>query len=347
MNRWNLISHRQASRLFHRLATGYRAGLDLRTLWQRESETPMPVHSRRAKQVLQGVAEGHTLSEAMSQAGGYFSPLTISVVRAGEASGRLEQSFAKLAKYHEDWHRFFSSVLTQLAWPLFELSSAIIIIGVLILFMGWAMAGSQNAPIDWFGFGWSTQTYFTAYVAAVLLGLSSIAAIYVANQFGVFGNWPTRVLLVLPVIGGILKHTALARFSWSLGAALGAGMEVTESMKLAFAAGRYAPADSAEPQVLADLVEGKSIFESLKRTGRFPADMMDLVGNGEISGELPESLERLSVDYQERVESGLKVLSTLCFVACFLLVAIIMIIAIIFLFTKLVLGPYRDFGLNV
>ena len=59
MSTWNEISHRQASHLFRRLATGYRAGLDLRSLWERESKSVRPSLARRARQVLQGIAGGN------------------------------------------------------------------------------------------------------------------------------------------------------------------------------------------------------------------------------------------------------------------------------------------------
>ena len=344
MSFWNEVSHRHAAQLFQRLATGYRAGLDLRTLWDREAQAPRPVLAHRARQVVQGLASGDTLAESMEHTAGFFSALTIAVVRAGEVSGRLEQSFAKLAKYHEDWRRFYSSVLHRLAWPLFELAFSLFVIGALILLMGWALSSSNHPPIDWLGFGWSTQTYFRAYLAAIVGGVGLVVGFIVALKAGVFGDWPLLLLLRLPVIGGVLRHTALARLTWALGAALGAGMDVQESVRLAFRAGAYPPANRKLEQILADLARGEPIHESFQRAGCFPEEFQQLVSTGEISGELPETLERLSGYYQERVDAGMQLLATICFVACFLFVAILITATIIYLFNTLVLNVYREFA---
>ncbi len=345
MSVWNEISHGHAASLFQRLATGYRAGLDLRSLWERESKGFRPALAHRARQVVQGLADGDTLAEALERTHGYFPPLTVAVVRAGEASGRLDQSFAKLSKYHGDWRRFYSSILYRLSWPLFELGFSILVIGGLILLMGWALSSSNHPPIDWLGFGWSTQTYFRAYVAFVLFVVGGTVGFVLAARAGAFGDWPIRFLLHLPVIGGVLKHTALARLSWALGASLGAGIDVRESVGMAFRAGNYPPANRQLDPILADLARGEPIYESFQRAGCFPDEMQQLISTGEIAGELPETLDRLSTYYQEKVDAGMQLLATICFVVCFLFVAVLIIAAIFYLFNTLVLNVYREFGM--
>lgn len=336
------MSNSAGAQLFDRLATGYHAGLDLRTLWQREANSVRPGLARSAKIVLEKIGSGATLAEAMSSTGGYFSPLTIAVVKAGEASGRLEQSFRRLAKHFENWARFRKDILVSMAWPLFELGFSILVIGALILLMGWALSSVNPKGMDWFGWGWGTADYFRAYVAVITLGASFIGLIWLGIRMEWFGTLPVRLASMVPVLGGIMKNLSLARLSWALGAGLGAGMNVVESLKIGLQASQNSRLIELEPQIAEQIVDNRTIYESLAKTGRFPDEFLTSVSNGEIAGELPETLERMSELYQHRVETGLNLLRTITFICALLFVGVVLGGAIIFLFNKLVLGTYRD-----
>lgn len=339
------ISSRTGSQLFDRLATGYHAGLDLRALWQREANSARGPLSHSAKIVLDEIAKGSTLAEAMSGTRGYFPPLTIAVIKAGEASGRLEQSFRRLSKHYEAWHNFRRDTLVSLAWPLFELGFAILVIGGLILLMGWALSGAGRDGVDWFGWGWGTWDYFRAYVAAICSVLTFIGFLWIGNRLDWFGSWPIRLASFVPIVGGILKNLSLARLSWALSSALGAGMNVAESLRIGIQASQNTRYIELEPGITQEIIGNKTIYETLANTGRFPDEFLTFVSNGEVSGELPETLDRASGMYQKRVETGLNLLKTATFIGTLLIVGLILGAAIIFLFNKVVLGAYREYGL--
>lgn len=338
------ISSRAGAQLFDRMATGYHAGLDLRSLWQRESQSSRPSVARSSKIVLDEIGNGSTLAEAMAKTNGYFTPLTIAVVKAGETSGRLEQSFRKLAEHFDAWHRFRKDMLLSLSWPLFQLGFSILVVGALILLMGWALSGSGMDGIDWFGWGWGTADYFRAYVSCILLGLIGAGFFWAGLKLNWFGPWPIRIAQYIPIVGGILKNLSLARLSWALSAALGAGMNVIESLKIGFQASQDARLLSIEPQVEREIVNNQSIYETLAQTKQFPEEFLTLVSNGEVSGQLPESLERASGMYQKRVEDGFVLLRTATFVATLLFVGVVIGGTVIFLFNKVILGAYREAG---
>ena len=340
----NKISNRAGSQLFDRLATGYHAGLDLKTLLERETHSINPMLARNVRTVLEQVGSGTTLSEAMTRTNGYFAPLTIAVVKAGESSGRLEQSFRRLSAHFETWHRFRRDALASIAWPMFELCFAILIIGGLILLMGWAMSSVNPKGVDWFGWGWGTTEYFRLYVFLVFSGLAGIGLTYAGSQLGWFGTLPANIARYVPLIGGIMRNLSMARLSWALGAALGAGMNVIESVRISLDASQDSRLIELEPQITQNLVGNKTIYETLALTKRFPDEFLTFVSNGEVSGELPETLERLSTTYQGRVEAGLNLLKVATFIATFLIVAVLIGGAIIFMFTKMYLGALQEFN---
>ena len=131
------ISQGQLAKLFRRLATGYRAGIDIRSLYKRETETGSPSYRVNSKRILSGVSQGSSLANAMQDQGNYFPKLAIAVVHAGERGGRLEDSFAKLSEHYENLVKFRNNFLMRIAWPAFELFAAISIVSLMIFITGW------------------------------------------------------------------------------------------------------------------------------------------------------------------------------------------------------------------
>jgi type IV pilus assembly protein PilC len=337
------ISNRLGAQLFNRLATGYHAGLDLKSLWAQEAKSLHPGLARASRMVSEQLSGGSTLAEAMNRTQGFFSPLMVAVIKAGEVSGRLEQSFRRLAQHCEAWHRFRVETLRSLAWPLFELGFSIFLVGLLILIMGWAMSSVNPKGIDFFGWGWGTWDYFRAYSTLVCLGAIGIGLLIAGLQFQWFGSLPSRILRYVPLIGGILRNLSLARLSWAMGAGLGAGMNVIESLKIGVEASQDARLADVESQIRQSITENRSIYETLAKTERFPNEFLTLVSNGELAGELPEALERVSALYQSRVETGVTLLKIATFFATFLFVVVVVGGAVLFMYTQLYMGIIREF----
>ena len=109
------ISQNQLSKLFQRLATSYRAGIDLRTSIQRETQSGSPAHQQKMKRVAKALDGGGSLAKAMASTNGYFPELVVSVVKAGEAGGRLDDSFTRLGKHYKDLVAFRNSFLRAIA----------------------------------------------------------------------------------------------------------------------------------------------------------------------------------------------------------------------------------------
>ena len=94
------ISMSQMSKLFHRLATTYTAGIDLRAAYALEEKTGNSKYRLNAKIINRQLGEGKSLAESMENLNGYFPDLAVSVVKAGERGGRLEESFTRLSNHY-------------------------------------------------------------------------------------------------------------------------------------------------------------------------------------------------------------------------------------------------------
>jgi type II secretory pathway component PulF len=78
------------------------------------------------------------------------------------------------------------------------------------------------------------------------------------------------------------------------------------------------------------LSDGKTFYKSLKATEAFPDDLLIFVDNGETAGELAESMDRASQDFQARADLNLKLIGTVGFVLTLLFVGLMVLIIVVF-----------------
>lgn len=331
-----------------RVTESYGAGIDLRTIWNREAKRGSSTYKTESSKVADRIDQGESLGEAMAKSDGYFPDLAVAVATAGERGGRLEQAFGLLADHYQQMVRFRNQVLLSIAWPLFELGLTILIIGAMILIMGWVTQLAGGDPIDWLGFGWSTSQYFVAYVMVVVLMLGSLTILIVGTARGWFGTTPMKIARRIPLIGNIVESLALSRLAWALGIVVEAGINIKDGIRLALRATENYFYKQLEPSVANNLELGRGLTESMEETDAFPQDFIILVENAEMTGNIPEVMQKAADNYLEKVQNLFRLLSVILFFVCFIIIALIIIAAILFLFYTLIWAPQNeileDFG---
>lgn len=323
------ISMSQMAKLFHRLATTYTAGIDLRAAYALEAKTGNSKYRANAKEINRQLGEGKSLAESMDHLNGYFPNLAISVVKAGERGGRLEESFARLSQHYTALVSFRNKFLASIAWPLFELTFAILIVGLFIYLCDSLYSAMGMEVIDWFGMG-STLKNVAAYFVLVLLFFSFAAFVSVGSVRGWFGSVPLRIAMRIPLIGKTIQCLALSRFAWTLSVAENAGMNAIETAQLALRSTENHYYTSLESVVCHNLQQGHQFYKTFQATGSFPEELITFIKNGEISGELSESMNRASTELQAKAEINLKAISVIGFVLTMLLVGALVLAILIF-----------------
>lgn len=345
------ISYRQLAKLFQRLATSYTAGIDLVSIYDKEKRIAGKTYQAKSTQIRDQLADGVTLTDAMTATDGYFPDLALAVVRAGEKSGRLEDSFHRLSKHYDNLVKFRSRFLTSIAWPAFELVASIGVIGLLILVMHWVMVDIGGIdPIDWFGMG-STTGNFLLYCGVVFFMFLAAFLLIYGSMKGWYGTLPMRIARRVPLLGKTLEHLSLSRFAWAMSASENAGMDVLETGKLSLEATENFYYKMVIPEVLYDLRNGKSFTKTFEATDAFPGELITWIENGETAGKLAETMHQASLTLQEKAEINLQILSKIGFVLMMGFVGIVLAAAIILLYKKLVIDQYQkvldDFGMLV
>ena len=284
------------------------------------------------------VREGATLYEAFTEVGGHFPKLFVPMIAVAERSGSLGETFAELARYYEYQLKLKREFWRMMFYPVFNLGAAVIVILLLILIMG-----ALGHSVSLFGIqflGVLGALKFLCYCGGCVAVCATV--FYVFKHYVSAGNNILHFALnVLPKIGVTMRCFAMARFTWALNFTTKTGMDINEAVTLGFDVASYAPINTHQNKVLEQLQHGVSLHEAFSNTHGFPHEFLMYLQTGEQSGELPETLARLSEEYTEQTKVHMKMLSVACYFAVFFLVVAIMV-SLIFTVGQLYFGTLND-----
>jgi type IV pilus assembly protein PilC len=159
----------------------------------------------------------------------------------------------------------------------------------------------------------SASEFMKAYWWVVVGGIvGGVVALVMAKKRSVkFAHFLDRVMLKLPVIGNILRQSALARFARTLGVTFRAGVPLVEALDaVAGATGSVVYGDAVK-LMREDISVGHQLQLSMRQTGLFPNMMVQMVGIGEESGALDHMLFKVAEFYEEEVNNAVDTLSSL------------------------------------
>jgi type IV pilus assembly protein PilC len=154
-----------------------------------------------------------------------------------------------------------------------------------------------------------------------------------------------RGMMKLPVVGTCMESFAIARFSWAFYLTQEAGMPIDQSLAASLKATANGAFIAATPQIVQDVRNGESLTDSLANSTLFPAEFVQMVHVGENTGTVPETLNRLSPQFEDQARRSLRNLAAAagwavwCLVAAFI---IFLIFRIVFWYTGMINDAIRD-----
>jgi type IV pilus assembly protein PilC len=229
----------------------------------------------------------------------------ITLIEAGEQSGRLDRCFRMLADYYVERAKVARKVIGSLAYPAFLLH---MLAGVATLVM----------------FFWAPKLCVLPLVALFGVYVATFVLVY-ATQNKHSEAWRAKVEMVLraiPLLGKARKHLAVARFSAALEALISAGVSIIEAWALAARASGSIALQRTVDSWIPALRSGKTPAELLQETRAFPDVFTSQYAAGEVSGKLDETLERLRDYYQEDGGQKVRALAQWVPIGIYLIVAI-------------------------
>jgi len=299
------------------LATAIQAGLPLvpalRTIAKQgrtDAQKAMLAH------LISSVEQGSTLAAAAQSWGKPFGELLVSLIRAGESSGKLGdvlQQAADLLERDVALRRsvlsatLYPAILTVLTGAAITIVTTVIVPQVLKPFAG--RLDKLPLPMRIInGFAEAVGSYWWAILAALALGAVMWQR---ARQTEPSRTTIDRLTLKMPLFGPVVRDALVARFTRTLGTLVSAGLPVLPALRLTGATITNRAMQQAVMNVCEEVAAGKTIAEPLERAGIFPALLVQIVGLGERSGRLPELLRSAATALDGRTETRVKVITSI------------------------------------
>jgi type IV pilus assembly protein PilC len=305
------LSNKKLAELCHRLAVETDSGIDVRRTWQREAEMARGRSHVYFEGIRDAISRGDSLTDAFSRTGSLFPQLFIEMTHVGEQTGTLGKVFHRLEMHYRRQVQAQRIFLGAIAWPMFELAFAILVVGGLIWILGIIAQNNGGHPIDILGFGLVGNRGLLIYSTFILVVGSCITGLVIAAKRGVLWTRPLqRAIYRLPVIGRALERIALARLSWALHLTLNVAMDIRQLLPLSLRATNSDYYIQHTDQIIGDITQGNPIHVAFTRARVFPLDFLDAISVAEESGRLVESMDHVSSRYEEEAEIAIKALAT-------------------------------------
>jgi type IV pilus assembly protein PilC len=263
------------------------------------------------------VEAGGALADGLRKHPAHFNELYVNLVTAGEASGILEAILHKLATYLEKIEALKSKIKSALFYPTAVIVVAFIITAILMIFVIpqfeqlFSGFGADLPPLTRLVI--TISQYFQEYwwlIFGTLIG--SVVGILKAKKRSVaVAHFFDRMLLKLPVLGGIIEKAAIARFSRTLATMFAAGTPLVEAMNsVAGACGNIIFHD-ATLKMRDEISTGSQLQAAMRDTGIFPNMVVQMVAIGEESGALDAMLGKVADWYEQEVDDAVDSLTSL------------------------------------
>jgi general secretion pathway protein F/type IV pilus assembly protein PilC len=331
------VRSRNLAAFYAQLADLLHSGVPLlRSLDILERQSSQPALSEVLREVRARVADGMGLAEAMGQHSRAFDELAVSMVRAGQEGGFLEDVLRRIADFTEQQEDLKAKVIGALAYPIFLATAGFIILNVLVLFFV-----PRFEPI----FKRLQEKGELPTITVWLIGFShfmqawgwavAIAAVALYFAYRRWAATPSGRLLVdgvrlrIPVAGKIYLSFALSRFTRILGTLLHNGIPILNALRIS--------KDSTGNRVLSEAIErsaenitaGDSLASPLTACKYFPRDVVEMIAVGEESNNLDKVLIDIAQGLEKRTARQLELFVRLLEPVMLLLMAAVVLVVMI------------------
>lgn len=299
------------------MATMITSGLSLlRTLTIMTEQTSNKELKRILGSITREVESGSSLSDAAAKYSRVFPPIMISLLRAGEAGGFLDQSLLSVAKNFESEVKLRATIKSALTYPVIVLIMAVLaVIGMLVfivpIFKGMFESFGSELPLP---------TQFLVWLSSImwwLLPILIVGSVIFAVWWGKNKNTEAvrkvvdPLKLKLPVFGNLFKKVAIARFARNFSAMMAAGVPILQVLQIVGeTSGNWVIEDTLR-KVAESVRQGRTVAEPLGEAKIFPPMVAQMVSVGEDAGALEQMLGKIADFYDDEVQAATEQLTAM------------------------------------
>jgi type IV pilus assembly protein PilC len=302
------ISTRDVVIFTRQFATMINSGLPLvQSLNILAAQTENPKLKEVTRGVVHDVEAGNTLADALAKHPSAFPQLYVNMVAAGEAGGILDTILMRLATFLEKNDKLVRKVKSAMIYPAVIFTVAIGAIAILLIFVipvfrGMFESVHMELPLP----------------TRIVIGLSDflrqfwwlvigiIAFLVVAfKRFNATHAGRRRVdafLLWMPVLGDVLRKSAVSRFTRTLGTLVSSGVSILDGLEITAKTAGNTVIHDAIMASRSSIAGGDTIAAPLDKSGVFPPMVISMIAVGEQTGGLDEMLSRIADFYDDEVD---------------------------------------------
>lgn len=268
------------------------------------------------KQISKDVEGGSTLAEAMKKHPKVFDALFVNLVAAGEVGGILDTIMRRLATFIEKAEKLKRQIKGAMTYPIVVMAIAIIVIAVILIFVipvfedmfssfGQALPVPTQVVVN-------MSQFMKGNIHWVILGFVAVGFVFKRFRGTKKGRRITDdLMLKLPVFGDLLKKTAVARFTRTLGTMISSGVPILDSLEIVAKTSGNVILEEIIYEVRGSIAEGQTIAEPLSENNIFPGMVVQMISVGEATGALDTMLEKIADFYDEEVDAAVAALTAM------------------------------------
>jgi type IV pilus assembly protein PilC len=279
-------------------------------------QTEKKTLSEVTRAVVFDVESGHTVADALAKHPNAFSDLYVNMVAAGEAGGILDTILMRLATFMEKNDALIRKVKGAMIYPGVIMSVAAIAIAVLLIFVipvFESMFGSVGLALPLptrivIGMSRFLKGYWWL-IGASMGGFVFMLKRYYASPSGKLTI--DKLLLKMPVLGDVLRKSAVSRFTRTLGTLISSGVSILDGLEITAKTAGNRVIQDAIMASRASIAGGDTIAAPLQKSAVFPPMVISMIAVGEQTGGLDEMLSKIADFYDEEVDAAVSGLLSL------------------------------------
>ena len=268
------------------------------------------------RQVVFDVESGNTVADALGKHPQAFSTLYVNMVAAGEAGGILDTILMRLATFMEKNDALVRKVKGAMIYPSVIMSVAGIAVTVLLIFVIpvfenlFSSAGLALPLPTRIVMGASRFLKGYWYIVLAVIGVAT----FMFRKYNATSNGKLKIdkmLLKIPVLGDVLRKSAVSRFTRTLGTLISSGVSILDGLEITAKTAGNRVVQDAIMESRSSIAGGDTIAAPLKKSGVFPPMVISMISVGEQTGGLDEMLSKIADFYDEQVDSAVSNLLSL------------------------------------
>ncbi|MFP4532865.1 MAG: type II secretion system F family protein [Desulfobacterales bacterium] len=281
-----------------------------------QAQQENPTFKKMLKDIKESVESGQTLAEALKKYPNQFDALFVNMVAAGEAGGILDVILRRLSAYMEKAAKLKAQIKGAMTYPIVTIIIAVVVVAVILVFvipvfeeMFATMGGALPAPTQ---IVIAMSEFVQNNILYIIIGIVLFG--YAFRRFYKTEKGQAIVddlMLKMPVVGILIRKSAVARFTRTMGTMLASGVAILEALDIVAKTAGNKSIEKAVYHVRSGIAEGQTIADPLAETGVFPPMVCQMIAVGESTGAIDAMMEKIADFYEEEVDQAVENMTAL------------------------------------